>query len=301
MSRLEPRFLTQSDRAFLRDRLQQSDNLDFLLRAVCQFLRDLLPGGIEQPRDSLETAGRTLSESILTKLRSQYPKESYRSDADLVRVYPDRAGTLLSQALTLAVNQWTEDHIRLPLESQGRLERLLPKFANLPRGRRTYMSETLRQLGFLADYEKATRSLSPTNRRGFTRPALESLFGPLSPERYNKLRSMSRSNVALEFARRAVGDRPEVGMDRARVIRRKALLLKSRLDRAEEVRAKAAQATETNNPLALPQGARSFPRGEAQAASGSVAPTPDGMAGGPRGSRSPGQFPKPLRTRKTSA
>jgi hypothetical protein len=234
----EPVFLKPIERAKMRRLFSAPNNLDLLLTGICSWIPDL-PEATDLSREQVARAGRALAGAVLAKLARHYPKTALRGDSVLLKTHPDRSGNLVNQALNRLRDLWTKDLCEHPTDKAGRrLARLAPSLSQLPSVRGSHhLSETDRLLSILADYYDALGKLPKRKRGPFSSQQIEAVFGrKLSREELDALRGKRPSEIALEYARRADGDRPEVGVDHARRLLRQARTLARAVASSRRVR-----------------------------------------------------------------
>src|SRR5262249_9573931 len=118
------RFLPAEQWAVLKEQLKGEDNRNWLVSYLCQCVRDqvFLAYHSDDPRSKspevLQLVGLTLYTAIINKLKANLrPKDFHRDEATLVRWYPDRAATLLEQALDFLKDEWSKDVVKHPSDN----------------------------------------------------------------------------------------------------------------------------------------------------------------------------------------
>lgn len=191
--------------------------------------------------------GETLARAVLQKLRQQHPRDRHRDDSILVRYYPDRAGSLLALAISHLDESWWRDYQKRPRDTlAARVQRRLPSLRVLPNQRGRSVLGTSYRLLFFMVYEEAYRrlkALPPTRGEHLTErtrqrrerifrevfcdlPQVEDpqlarrLFHPVTGEIFFKISSteyegwlfLTKQEIALEIAVRAIKASPGMSM-----------------------------------------------------------------------------------------
>lgn len=251
-------YLAPSDKTLLRRKLTAPNNLDCLLTLICWYVRDNLLRAFPPPDPPgvraylVRRMGEALHGAILEKLRQYHPKDASRNDETVLRYYPDQAGALLNQALGYLIDLWRDDFIQHPIDTLAtRCQRLLSSLAHLPPMRGKSAHGNTSKLFALVMYEDSLRLLNSLSRKGKDlrkrktalkdllcsppkdiHPAVKRAVSGASDDDLDEWSFLSKKEIVLEIAVRAVQDSSHLSPDWLRQLIRDLKAQARRLDDA---------------------------------------------------------------------
>lgn len=182
----------------MRLELQTTDNLAALLKYVephASRLADVL-GGLS----STPVIATAIRDAAIRCLERQFPKAKL-SASTLVRYYPEDAMALLNQNYCRAVD-WVQAHP--PSDRDDNVEGLV-SFLAVPYSQRGQPAHGRAHKSlYEIKYNHALEALSRRRKDSFNRGELEDLFGTLAEDDYDRLRVLTRSRIACEYASRMI-------------------------------------------------------------------------------------------------
>src|SRR5262249_16041682 len=164
-----PRFLPAEQWAVLKEQLQGEDNRNWLVSYLCQCVWEEIVRAYHsddpqsKSHEVVKAVAFTLYTAIINKLKVNLPKkDSDRDEATLVRWHPDRAATLLEQALGFFKDEWSKDVVKNSSDNLAtRWLRLRPRLAILPNARGRSIHGETAELFVLEVYNIAMELLKP--------------------------------------------------------------------------------------------------------------------------------------------